>query len=924
MLLASPLRIAAAIAAAVVSLTTLAATPALAAPKTKASVVFGSTPANPSQARTATFTWSSTPPGAVFTCSLDGAVGTSCASGISLSGLSDGSHRFTVRAKAPGYRPGTATYSWQVAATPPGAPTIVAVPSPTKSQSATISFSNSDPNAYSHSCALDGATAEPCTSPLIVAGPLGDGSHTVVVTARDAYGFSGGSSSVSWVIDATAPGNVAISAPASPTNQTSFSITFSQPDATHFTCALDDAAAAACVSPYVTGTVAEGLHRLTVVAADEAGNIGQPATAVWEVDTTAPATPSISTGPADPTNQTAASFVLSGVESSSRLSCQLDNLGWATCPQPLGYASLASGAHSFRVRATDTAGNSSGEASHLWTVDTTQPAPASFIDGPASPSNSTSVVFDFAETDPGTIDSFSCSLDGGAYSTCDGSEVVTVTGDGVHVYAVRARNTAGTESAAALWQWVLDTQAPTAPVFSTTPDATTTSTSALFSFASEPGTSFTCSVDGAAPTSCASPVTLTSVSLGSHSFTVTAQDAARNTSQSRFDWTVNAPVVVPPTDPTAPTSPTTPSTPSTPPAPPAPSAAGSAATTTTVTANPALRGVSTVAFSSPVRGISATTVRLQAVGSAATTAVGLTCKDTAGAAVDCATGDVRTVAVQPNVALIPGQAYTLSVSGLLDTAGAAVATASAGFRASTSEQESSLRAGFAWRKAKSARAYGRSYVTEQRAGATVTVPFSGTKVSWFTMTGPTQGVATVYVDGVKKARVNNYSATTTWRVTRTVKGLRPGAHQLRIVVAGVKGAKAGKGTSIVFDAVSNGTALVATPKSVTTWRTAKATTASGAAFAAANLRGATTSFTFRGTSVSWFTQTSPAMGKAKVYVDGVLKTTVDNYSKRSIWNVRRTVSGLSDATHTVTVKVTGSKRKASTGTEVVVDRWLVG
>ena len=65
------------------------------------------------------------------------------------------------------------------------------------------------------------------------------------------------------------------------------------------------------------------------------------------------------------------------------------------------------------------------------------------------------------------------------------------------------------------------------------------------------------------------------------------------------------------------------------------------------------------------------------------------------------------------------------------------------------------------------------------------------------------------------------------------------------------------------------------------------------------------------------------MGKAKVYVDGVLKTTVDNYGKRSGWNLRRTVTGLSDALHTVKIVVTG-KRRASAGTMVVVDRWLVG
>jgi hypothetical protein len=82
--------------------------------------------------------------------------------------------------------------------------------------------------------------------------------------------------------------------------------------------------------------------------------------------------------------------------------------------------------------------------------------------------------------------------------------------------------------------------------------------------------------------------------------------------------------------------------------------------------------------------------------------------------------------------------------------------------------------------------------------------------------------------------------------------------------------------------------------------------------------------TFRRTSVSWVTTTGPAMGKAKVYVDGVLKLTVDNYAKRAAFNVRRTIKGLTDGQHTIKVQVTGTKRRAATGTTVVVDRWLVG
>jgi bacillopeptidase F len=156
-----------------------------------------------------------------------------------------------------------------------------------------------------------------------------------------------------------------------------------------------------------------------------------------------------------------------------------------------------------------------------------------------------------------------------------------------------------------------------------------------------------------------------------------------------------------------------------------------------------------------------------------------------------------------------------------------------------------------------------------------------------------------------------------------VSGLKPGTHRLRIVVAGAKGSTMGVGTDIVFDAVKVGKKLLATPAAVTTWRRVATPAASGGAYTASAQRGAAASFAFRGTSLTWVTARGPAMGRAKVYVDGVLKTTVDNYAKRIRWNVRRTVTGLSDTLHTVKIVVTG-KRRASASSTVVVDRWLVG
>jgi bacillopeptidase F len=223
-----------------------------------------------------------------------------------------------------------------------------------------------------------------------------------------------------------------------------------------------------------------------------------------------------------------------------------------------------------------------------------------------------------------------------------------------------------------------------------------------------------------------------------------------------------------------------------------------------------------------------------------------------------------------------------------------------------------------------AAAFGGAYRTEHLPGAWVAYGFTGTSVTWYTVTGPGQGKADVYVDGVKKATVNNYASRTSYRVARTVSGLTAAKHQLRIVVTGVKGSTAGTGTYVSVDATRVGGTVTNNPTLANKWRTAAATGPSGGYLAQADLAGASASTTFRGTLVSFWTSTGKNRGIAKLYVDGVLKGTYDLYSATTAYNVRRTVTGLSDAVHTVKVVVTGTKRAAATGRLVCLDRWTIG
>ena len=99
-------------------------------------------------------------------------------------------------------------------------------------------------------------------------------------------------------------------------------------------------------------------------------------------DTDPPQT-TINTAPPTVTSSSDATFAFSADEAGSTFECALDGGTYAACTTPMGYSGLAAGAHSFSVRATDTAANADPTpATHAWTIDATAPGkPAGFSGG---------------------------------------------------------------------------------------------------------------------------------------------------------------------------------------------------------------------------------------------------------------------------------------------------------------------------------------------------------------------------------------------------------------------------------------------------------------------------------------------------------------------------------------------------------------
>src|SRR5215218_9420411 len=272
-------------------------------------------------------------------------------------------------------------------------------------------------------------------------------------------------------------------------------------------------------------------------------------------DTTAPET-TIDSGPSGTVSSASASFGFSSSEAGSTFQCSLDGAAFASCASPKDYTGLSEGSHTFEVKATDAAGNTdTTPASRSWTVATTAP----LVDGVAPADGATSVAVadnvevTFSEAmDANTLNSDAFTLVKQGSVTPVASAVnydaqamkailnpdADLQADATYTAMVTtaARDAAG-NSLGADKVWSFATAAPspsdtTAPetTIDSGPSGTVSSASASFGFSSsEAGSTFQCSLDGAAFASCSSPKDYTGLSDGSHTFEVKATDAAGNT-----------------------------------------------------------------------------------------------------------------------------------------------------------------------------------------------------------------------------------------------------------------------------------------------------------------------------------------------------------------------------------------------------------
>lgn len=172
----------------------------------------------------------------------------------------------------------------------------------------------------------------------------------------------------------------------------------------------------------------------------------------------------------------------------------------------------------------DTANNTSNQVTTEITDRT--PPDTDITGGPSGLTNQVPVSFTFTSTEP-TEATFVCSIDTGAFSACTSGQQFPGLGEGAHTFSVKARDAALNEDPmAATRSFTIDTIAPDTTITGG-PSGPVQSSTATFSFSSEPGATFVCTLRGSTP--CESGVPFAGLPDGTYVFGVAARDAAGNT-----------------------------------------------------------------------------------------------------------------------------------------------------------------------------------------------------------------------------------------------------------------------------------------------------------------------------------------------------------------------------------------------------------
>lgn len=318
----------------------------------------------------------------------------------------DGSYAVRWRATDAVGNTTTGAVNLTIDTTPPPAPQIVSAPTNPSGAAVQFDFTVAETGVVT-TCKLDTGAWAPCNAPVSYTG-LAAGPHTFSVRATDAAGNVSATTPYTWSVDTGVP-VIGFGFPSAGRvyNDTSYTAGCGTPSVGDFCGTAGDpqgnlASVAVSIQRASTGLfwtgtgfnsateiylpatgaatwsyvlsaasfTAEGDYTFTARAKDTVGLTATESRTIT-IDRTPPPAPTITSGPTG-TTMGDDSFVFTG-ESGAGFECRLDAGSWAPCTSPTTYDATADGSHTFTVRATDAAGNTSAITSRTWAVDSTPP-----------------------------------------------------------------------------------------------------------------------------------------------------------------------------------------------------------------------------------------------------------------------------------------------------------------------------------------------------------------------------------------------------------------------------------------------------------------------------------------------------------------------------------------------------------------------
>ena len=436
-----------------------------------------SSPPNATNSTSATFAFAATVANSTFACALDGGVYVACTSPTTYTGLTQGTHIFSVRATDPtGTTDATpATRTWTVDTSPPETTITQAPIDPSGSAWASFSFVSSEVGS-TLACSLDSGAFTACTSPKTYDN-LGNAMHTFDVRATDAAGnVDPTPARHTWTVQAI--GQTVTFAAEADARVEGASPTANFGSATALGADLSPSkeSYARFTVTGVTGTVTNARFRIFAYSGTVngpalylTGNTWSEAAITWD---TRPARTSGSIG--DKGSVVANTWVEYDVTAVVS--------GNGTYSFDLG-ATSSDGVDFNAREATTNKPELVVTSSTAGGGDTTPPE-TTIVSGPSGTVNTATAQFTFSASESGST--FACRLDGSAYAACASPQNYTGLSDGAHTFELRATDAAGnTDPSPASRTWTVDTAAPTVtgvvPVEGATDVPVNTTLSATFS-----------------------------------------------------------------------------------------------------------------------------------------------------------------------------------------------------------------------------------------------------------------------------------------------------------------------------------------------------------------------------------------------------------------------------------------------------------